>query len=130
MRDFACSVWTRGEDSLRSAGILLNTDPDSSASRAYYAAYHAVTAFFALRGQEFRKHTAVRAAVHRDLVKAGKWPASLGQDYDFLLSLREIGDYGGIARVTVAAATDALAAAQRILDAVISVCPELGHGQT
>lgn len=125
MKGFARSVWKRGEDSLRSAEILLDTDPDSSASRAYYAAYHAVTAFFALRGREFSKHTAIRAAVHRDLVRTGKWSASLGQDYDFLLSLREIGDYGGIARVSVEAATDALAAAQRILNAVNSMCPEL-----
>ena len=45
-------------------------DPDSAASRSYYAAFHGVTAVLAGRGIEFTKHTAVRAALHRDLIQS------------------------------------------------------------
>jgi uncharacterized protein (UPF0332 family) len=83
--------------SLAVAQAILATDPDSSASRVYYAAFHGVTAVLAGRGMEFTKHTAVRAALHRDLIQAGLLPADLGRDYDFLLDLRETADYGGVA---------------------------------
>jgi uncharacterized protein (UPF0332 family) len=43
----------------------------------------------------FTKHTAVRAAVHRDLVRTGKWPNELGAAFDVLWELRDLGDYGG-----------------------------------
>ena len=45
--------------------------PRFLASRAYYAAFHGVTAVLAGRGMEFTKHTAVRAALQRDLIQAG-----------------------------------------------------------
>jgi len=61
MRDFARSEWQRAERSLASARQLVASDPDSAASRAYYAAFHALTAAFALRGQTFSKHAAIRA---------------------------------------------------------------------
>ena len=41
---------------LQTAAMLVTTDPESAVSRAYYAAFHAVTALFALRGQSFIKH--------------------------------------------------------------------------
>lgn len=83
MIEFAENQWERALRSLQSSKKLIETDPDSAASRAYYAAFHAVTALFALRGQEFTKHSAVRGAVHRDLIHGGNWSPELGQDYDF-----------------------------------------------
>ena len=71
MKDFIRSQWTKAARSLAAAQAILATDPDSSASRAYYAAFHGVTAVLAGRGMEFTKHTAVRAALHRDLIQAG-----------------------------------------------------------
>ena len=43
---------------------------------------------FALKGTAFKKHSAVEAAVFRDLVHAGIWEVSLGEDYAFLGRLR------------------------------------------
>jgi uncharacterized protein (UPF0332 family) len=97
MKDFVRSQWAKAARSLTAAQAILATDPDSAASRAYYAAFHGVTAVLAGRGMEFTKHTAVRAALHRDLIQAGLLPADLGQDYDFLIDLRETADYGGVA---------------------------------
>ncbi len=78
MNEFAASEWKRAMRSLQSSKVLMEKDPDSAASRAYYAAFHAVTALFALRGQEFSKHSALRAALHRNLVHRGEWAPGLG----------------------------------------------------
>lgn len=123
MREFAESEWQRAHASLEAARKLTELDPDSSASRAYYAAFHAVTALFALREREFKKHTALRAAVHRDLVKTGEWRKALGADFDFLVELRQVGDYGGISHATPEDASQALACAERLLAAVADSCP-------
>ena len=127
MKEFAHGEWDRAVRSLASSEQLLSTDPDSSASRAYYAAFHAVTALFAMRDQEFSKHAALRSALHRDLINMGQWTADLGQDYDFLMDLRETGDYGGLRHVSEDDARSALQSARRILAAVQTRCPELMH---
>jgi uncharacterized protein (UPF0332 family) len=87
--EYGRTKWDRAIDALRDAEILLaNGGFDGAVSRAYYAAFHAVTALFALEGRVFIKHAAVQAAVHRDLVKAGRWPADLGRAFSFCVDLR------------------------------------------
>jgi uncharacterized protein (UPF0332 family) len=125
MKEFAASEWERARGALASANLVIEVDPNSAASRAYYAAFHAVSALLALRGQSFSKHSAVRAAVHRDLVHAEGWPADFAQDYDFLLDLRSTGDYGGTEPVSREDARAAVDTAQRILGAVKEAVPEL-----
>ena len=72
MTDDAQSHWRLARRFLESARVLVDAkDPDSAASRAYYSAFHAVSAWFAVRGTLFRKHEAVESAVHRDLVRTG-----------------------------------------------------------
>jgi len=114
----ALDLWQRALRTLASARLLVASDPDSAASRAYYAAFHAVSALFALGGTTFNKHSAVHSAVHRDLVKKGRWDRSLGEDYSSLLVLRQVGDYGGHAHVDVPDAKRSLEAASRIVEAV------------
>ena len=94
--DYPRSEWDRAVDALRDAHLLLfaNEGFDSAASRAYYAAFHAVSALFALERRTFTKHSALEAAVHRDLVKAGRWSSDLGRDFSFCVDVRGVGDYG------------------------------------
>lgn len=125
MREFARDEWQRAQRALQAAEQLIETDPDSSASRSYYAAFHAVTALFALRDRSFSKHAAVRTAVHREMVNTGKWPPDLGKDYDYLMDLRETGDYGGLTHVSESDALSAVDTGKRILEAVRTSCPEL-----
>jgi len=125
MKEFANAEWQRSCRTLASAKRLADADPDSAASRAYYAAFHAITALFALRGQTFSKHAAVRSALHRDLIRANQWPSDLGRAYDFLMDLRETGDYGGLEQVSPGSARRALGKAADILEAVKRTCPEL-----
>ena len=120
----ASDFWSRAIQALRTAKNLVRTDPDASASRAYYAAFYAVSALFALQGKTFSKHSALRAAIHRDLIKAGCWSVERGEDYSLLLKLRDTGDYGGGIHVSNEEATEALEAARRILHAVQDTSPE------
>lgn len=106
--DYARTEWDRALEAFRAATLLLaHGGFDSAASRAYYAVVHATSALFALEGRTFSKHSALEAAVHRDLVKAGRWLADLGRDYSFCPDVRGFGDDGSEVRV------DALQAAQR-----------------
>lgn len=123
MNPEVASLWARARKALFVAEKTLSLDPNTAASRAYYAAFYAVSARFARDDWEFVKHTAVKAAVHRDLVNTGLWPAHLGQDYSNLASLRIRGDYGTEQEVTAALAAEGIEAARRILQAVSAEDP-------
>ena len=118
MSDEAFELWERALQARRSAARNLDDDPDLAASRCYYAVFYAVSALFILRGRDFRKHSAVEAAVHRDLVRAGEWSASLGADYSMLIKARETGDYGVMHHVSLQDAEACLKRADDILEAV------------
>lgn len=128
MKEFAVTEWQRAVRALETAEHAVRIDPDSAVSRAYYAAFHALTALFALRGQSFTKHTAIRAALHRDLIRSGEWATKLGQAYDRLMDLRERGDYGGVVRVSQEEAKTSVDSAAEIIEAVRQSCPELDQG--
>jgi len=122
---YVTGLWKRAQRALSTAGEIVESDPDAAASRAYYAAFYAASALFALESREFVKHSALEAAVHRDLVNTGRWPAELGGDYHALRKLRAIGDYGRLECVEAEAAGKAVCKARRILEAVQQACPEL-----
>lgn len=123
-REYATQNWERARKEIEIARKVLDLDPNSAANRAYYAAFHAVTALFALEGRSYSKHTAVRAAVHNELVKPGRWPVELGASYNDLMSARHTGDYGGAIHVSRAEAEDAIALAVAVLDAVRGMAPD------
>jgi uncharacterized protein (UPF0332 family) len=118
MKEEAVGFWSRALKAIRSAEILLPTDTDSSSSRAYYAAFYAVSALFALEDKTFSKHSALESAVHKDLVKSGRWSKELGEDYSGLQGIRITGDYGVLEHVSERNAEEAIKAARRILRAV------------
>ena len=114
----ALDLWQRASRALQTAQGIASEDPDASASRSCYAAFYAVSALFALEGKSYSKHTGVEAAVHRDLVKAGRWTADLGVDYSWLSNLRVTADYGGGLHVKPSEAQEAVVKASRLIQAV------------
>jgi len=122
---FASDSWGRAQEAFRLAEHDLPISADGAASRAYYAAFHATSALLALEGRTFSKHSAVEAAVHRDLVKAGIWPQELGKYYTALWELRSTADYGGAEHVTKQEAEEAIRMARAILEMVAKIHPEL-----
>lgn len=117
--------WERALRALKTAKLLVAEDPDAAASRAYYAAFHAVTALLLLEGKSFQKHSGLETAVHRDLVKARRWPADRGADFSWLSRIRATADYGTGMHVTAAEATDALDRATRMILAIHHDSPDL-----
>ena len=111
-------LWNRAVRSHKTAAMLAQEDPDAAVSRAYYAAFYAVSALFAAQGRTFSRHAGVEAAVHRDLVRAGKWSLELGEAFSSLASLRATADYGVEIHATPAQAAQTVEMAEQILQAV------------
>ena len=119
MKEYARDLWARANRAMQTARRNFNDeDYDATASRAYYAAFYAVSALFSLKGLSFNKHSAVEAAVHRNLVKPGIWTVAMGADYRSLHVLRSTGDYGGLEHVSPEQAEQSLQASENILSAV------------
>lgn len=116
--------WQRALQALQTSEALASSDPDASASRAYYAAFYAASALLAFQRQTFSKHTAVERAVHRDLVKPGVWPVEAGAAFSWLANLRYTGDYGGQDHVQPEEARTAVEKARLVIQAVRSSAPE------
>ena len=125
MNELAVSLWDRATEALRAGRHLSAVSPDAVASRAYYAAFYAVSALFASEGREFRRHSAVETAVHRDLVKSGRWQPETGSAYSFLAEIRTVGDYGDMDHVTAEQGGQAIQLASDILRVVSQEKPEL-----
>ena len=80
-------------------------------NRCYYAVFYAASAVLLARGRRFVKHSGLRAAVHRDLVKPGLLSAESGKVYDRLFHDRQQGDYIEFVSFDAEAATRAIAEA-------------------
>jgi uncharacterized protein len=94
-RDTIAQGWfEKAEDAFGEAEILLRESRlIGCVNRLCYAVFYAVSAALAKEGREYGKHTAVRAALHRDFVKSGKVPRTYGHTYDELFDDRQQGDY-------------------------------------
>jgi len=62
-------------------------------NRAYYGCFYSASAVLLKRGEKFSKHSGVRAALHRSLVKTGEIDKRWGRFYDLIFSSRQRGDY-------------------------------------
>ncbi len=108
----------RARQSLKAAQTLCEAGLfDDSASRAYYAVFHAATAVFMLRGMAFKKHGGVIGAVHKELVHEGLIDVEAGKWLAWLFELRSVGDYGEIIHVDATQAELALARARSLVEA-------------
>lgn len=66
---------------------------DFAVNRSYYACFYAASALFLQRGKTFVKHSGLRGALHRDLIKAGTLAPEWGRVFDKLYENRQRGDY-------------------------------------
>lgn len=64
-----------------------------SVNRVYYSCFYIVSAFLLQKDLKFKKHSGVRAAFHKQLVKSGLVGIDEGQFYDELFEARQRGDY-------------------------------------
>jgi uncharacterized protein (UPF0332 family) len=84
----------KADQDLASAGENLSAGRLQNAVRdAYFACFHAFSAVLIRAGRTFKKHSEVRAILHRDYVKARKLAVEWGKHYDWLFDNRQKADY-------------------------------------
>lgn len=99
------AVVSKAKQKLAAARDLLAAGHwDDASSRAYYAAFHAVTAVLLARGLTFSSHGQLIGAFNRECVKTGEFTRADSRVLRRLAEDREIGDYGVSLPVDEAAA--------------------------
>ncbi len=104
---------------LEAARVLLEARASGdAASRAYYGAFHAVSAALLARGQAYSSHAQVLGAFNRHFVHTGEFPREFTTILARLFEDRQTGDYDPTASLDVAEAERDVQDAQRIVEAV------------
>src|SRR5262245_60829774 len=86
--------WNKALESLKAARRELAAQGYTFAiNRAYYALFYAVSALLLEEGRRFSKHSGVRAAFNRDVIRPGRLSRKHGELYNQLFRDRQEGDY-------------------------------------
>ncbi len=86
---------TNADEALDSASAEMTAGRTRFAmNRIYYACFYATSAVLLAEGLSFSRHSGVRSALHRYLVKTGRISVEFGQFYDDMFEDRQEGDYG------------------------------------
>jgi uncharacterized protein (UPF0332 family) len=121
------------DEKLRAAGLLVAGGAwGDASSRAYYAAFHAVSAALLSRGETYARHGQVLGAFNRAFVHTGLLPKEFTALLTRLFENRQSGDYAVLPGVTETEARQDIVDAQRIVAAIrrfLSPPPGSGHDE-
>lgn len=92
-------------------------------SSAYYACFYAAGAVFQSMGIDPGKHTHVLAAIHRDLVHAGRLEPEWGMFYSKLMEDRHRGDYADLVEFDADATAEQVAGAEAFVKRLRQLLP-------
>lgn len=119
MKEEVASLLALAEEKLRAAKLLLDGRAwGDASSRAYYAAFHAVSAALLARGQSFSSHARVLGAFNKEFIHQGIFPREFTALLTRLFENRQSGDYGVISGLTEAEARQDVVDAQRIYETI------------
>jgi uncharacterized protein (UPF0332 family) len=93
---------------------------DDASSRAYYAAFHAVTAVLGTRGLSFSSHGQTIGAFNKEFVLNGRFDPSCFRMIQRLFKNRQVGDYDVIKHLDRSTAENDVKDAESI----VNVCRE------
>ena len=93
-------------------------DLELTANRIYYACFYAVSAVLLHDEKTFSKHSGVRAAFHRHLIKTGRVPSDHGPFYDEAFGARQQADYGADTNLDPGAISSNITKAERFVSAM------------
>ena len=104
---------------LRAADLLLTEGlPDDAASRAYYAAFHAVSALHLADGNAFSSHAQLIGRFNKDFVRTGRMPTAFAKILTRLFQDRQLGDYGAPASISPEQARQDIDDARQLIAAI------------
>lgn len=114
------AVLAKAGEKLRVAEMLLaNGAWDDAVSRAYYAAFHAISALHLSKGQVYSSHAQSIGRFNKDFVKTEISPKEFSAILTRLFEDRQSGDYDLSGLVTAEDARRDVEDAKRFLDAII-----------
>ena len=84
----------RAREAIEEARVLFEAGHvNTYVNRLYYACFYAVSALLLAKGMAAKRHSQLRALLHRELVRPGLLPATMGRYFDLLFTSRQKGDY-------------------------------------
>ena len=111
--------WRMAREALAAAELALKAGfLHTAVNRAYYAAFYAVTALLLTRDLQFKKHSGVRAAFHREFVRTGLVSKEIGALYDELFEERQHSDYLVLVELERDEVRERIDGAKRILEVI------------
>lgn len=105
-------------------------DWDDSSSRAYYAAFHAVSAVLRARNLVYSSHAQTLGAFNRECVLTGAFPREFTQSLTRLFEDRQLADYEVLHGLDRDSAQRNLDDARRIVSACAAFLQEPGAAQS
>ncbi len=94
-KDALIRYWMeKARESMEAAQSEYDSGRNTTAVRnLYYACFYALTAVLLKEGRSFKKHTGVKAALHKELIKTGIVEPIWGKFYNKVFDSRHEGDY-------------------------------------
>lgn len=119
MKEEIKAILAQAEEKLRAARLLLNGHAwGDASSRAYYAAFHAVSALLLSKGETYSSHAQVISRFNKEFVHTDIFPREFIAIVTRLFEDRQTGDYDFTVGVTESEAHQDVADAQRIVEAI------------
>ena len=107
------------DEKLRAAQLLVAGSAwGDESSRAYYAAFHAVSAALLSQDETYSRHGQVLGAFNRSFIHTGIFPREFTALLTRFFENRQSGDYDVLPGVTEDEARQDIVDAQRIIDAI------------
>lgn len=94
------------------------TQYDDASSRAYYAAFSAVSALLLSKGLAFSSHGQVIGAFNREYVKTGIFPAEFAGVLQELFEARQLSDYDPLPAISLEDAQSHIASAEKMVESI------------
>jgi len=113
------TIIEKAESKLLTAHINFeNGRYDDVASRAYYAAYHAISAVLIQKGMVFSSHAQTIGAFNREFIKTGIFPREFTNMIQRLFEDRQTGDYDSASSLDRETAQENIRSAETIIVAI------------
>jgi uncharacterized protein (UPF0332 family) len=113
------ALLTKASEKLETARIMYdNARYDDAVSRAYYAAFHAMTAALLSRNLSYSSHGQVIGAFNREFIKTSIFPKDFSAIVQALFDDRQIGDYGIFIKISNNTAREHIKNARNLIEAI------------
>ena len=108
--------WNQAQESLAAARRELAADSYNFAmNRVYCTLFYAVSTLLLEEGHRFKKHSGVRAAFNREIIKTGRMEQKYGDLYNEIFDDRQAGDYVAFTKFDASYVQEKIAACEKFL---------------